>query len=311
MTGKLWYIVGDFILPLLAGYYLRKRHLISEEFCNQVIRVNIIVFCTLLSVLSFWTLPLNWELLWLPLFGILLSLIPGAAAYPYKKKAAGPERGSYLASAMLSNIGMLGGLCTFFVYGEQGFAYIQIIALFQNLVFFLFCFPMAKYYSQQGWPKAERKETDWRALLLNWNQLPVLGLGLGMLLYLGGVPRPAYLGDFFSGLIHISAWTALIPAGYSIRFSLMKHYYGSIVGLLPIKFIVTPLLAYLIAYCLFTDPVILGSILIGASVPTGINAIILARLYDLNLQLAGAAFFLTTAIFLIFVYPLLFWGLHS
>lgn len=311
VTVKLLYIVIDLILPLVLGYYFRRINWLSDEFCDKIIAINITVLCTVLTVLSFWILPLNLQLLWLPLFGILLSFIPGLTAYliSNKKYEAGPEKGSYLATAILSNIGMLGGLCTFFLYGEPGFAYIQIIALFQNLVFFLFCFPMAHYYSQLDKKEDGSRKMTVSSLFFNRNQLPVVGLAVGMALYLGDVPRPGIFDDMFSVLIHISAWMSLIPVGYSIRFAAMKDHYGRILDLIPIKFAVTPFVGYFIARYLFTDQVILGAILIAASVPTGINAVILARLYSLNLNIAGAAFFMTTAIFLFAVYPMLFFWL--
>lgn len=313
VATKLVYIGTDLILPLALGYYCRQRQWLSERFCNKVIEINITVFCTILAVLSFWILPLNLDLLWLPLFGILLSFIPGLAGYliVLGKPIAGPDKASHLASAMLSNIGTLGGLCTFFLFGESGFAYIQIIAMFQNLVFFLFCFPMAHYYNSLLHKKAGgAAKITFSKLFFNRNQLPVAGVVAGILLYAGNVPRPAILGDFFNVLIHFSAWTALCPVGYSIQFSEMKHYYHSILDLLPVKFVITPLVAYLIASQLFTDPVVLGTILVAASTPAGINAVVLARLYNFNVYVAGAAFFLTTAVFLAIVYPVLFYWLH-
>ena len=308
MTAKLLYVLIDFVMPLILGYYCSRKHWLSEKTCNRIIMLNITVFCTVLSILSFWALPLSIELLWLPLFGILLSVIPGIIAYlvSHKKYEAGPDRASYLASAILSNIGTLGGLCTFFLYGEAGFAYVQIIALFQNLVFFLFCFPMAEYYNRLYKKDHNARPLTFSTLFFNRNQLPVAGLAIGMMLYLGGVPRPAVLSDIFNALIHISAWTALFPAGYSINFSAMKNYYGRIADLVPIKFIATPFLAYLLARILFNDPIVSGTVLLSAATPTGINAIVLARLYDLNLYMADAAFILTTGIFLAAVYPLLF-----
>lgn len=312
MTEKVFYLLIDFVMPLVFGYYFQRKQWLNEKICNDIIVANITIFCTILSALSFWILPLNLELLWLPLFGILLSFIPGLTAYWISLKKNQPclEKASYLASAMLSNIGTLGGLCTFFLYGESGFAYIQIIALFQNLVFFLFCFPMAEFYHQVGQENKSVQKITITSLFFNRNQLPVVGLVVGMMLYLNGVPRPAFLGDLFNFFIHISAWMALFPAGYSIRFSAMKTYYGRVSDLIPIKFILTPLLGYFVARLLFNDPIVLGTILVSASVPTGINAIVLARLYDLNLPVAGAAFFLTTVIFLFLVYPLLFLWLN-
>lgn len=310
---KLLYIGTDLMLPLTLGYYCQQRQWLTEVFCNKIIEVNITIFCTILAALSFWILPLNLSLLWLPIFGILLSLIPGLTGYlvARKKYADGPDKASYLAATMLSNIGTLGGLCTFFLYGEPGFAYIQIVAMFQNLVFFLFCFPMANYYNNLLSQKAGyTRKITFAELFFNRNQLPVAGIAAGMLLYAGSVPRPEFLGDLFNILIHISTWFALFPVGYSIQFSEMKHYYRSILDILPVKFIITPLVGYIIASQLFTDPVVLGTIIIAASTPSGINAVVLARLYDFNVHLASAAFFLTTVIFLAAIYPVLFFGLQ-
>jgi predicted permease len=312
VTVKLFYFAFDFILPLVVGYYLHRKCLLSEKACDRIIMINITVFCTVLSLLSIWVVPLqSGVLLWLPVFGIILSFVPALVAYLHKKYEDGPEKASYLASAMLSNTGTLGGLCTFFLFGEPGFAYIQIIALSQNLLFLLFCFPVAHYYQQLFQNNKAASKLSYTALFFNRKQLPVAGLAVGALLSATAVPRPEVLGDVFQVLIHVSAWTALIPAGYSIHFSTMRKYCGCCIkSLVPIKFVVTPLVAILLAYPLFSDPVIFGSILIAASGPTGINAIVLARLYNLDLDLAGAAFFLTTAVFLGAVYPILFLWLH-
>lgn len=309
---KLAYIFVDLLLPLMLGYIARRRRLLSEKFCNTLIVINILGCCTALSVLSFWVLPLSLELIWLPWFGIVFSLIPGIVAYLFfaKKYKNGLDKASYLVSALLSNIGTLGGLCAFILYGETGFAYSQIVALMQNLVMFLFCFPLAQYYQQQsGQGDSEIQKITLSSLFLNRNQLPVVGLAVGMMFYIGGVPRPAILGEIFNPLIHISAWMALVPVGYSIKFSAMKQYYGSISDLVPIKFIVTPLIGYFIARQVFNDHVLLGTLLVLASVPTGINAVVTARLYNLNVHVSGAAFVLTTAIFLVIVYPILFFWL--
>lgn len=308
---KLLYIALDLIGPLVLGYLCRQKKWLNEDFCNKLILVNILIISTILSILSFWVLPLRLELIWLPLFGILLSAIPGLAAYFVSKRKYqnGLDKGSYLASAILSNVGTLGGLCAFILFGEPGFAYSQIVALFQGMVLFLYCFPMAQYYRQSSIADHnKRQKISFTSLFFNRNQLPVLGLAAGMFLYASGVPRPALFTDIFTPLIHISAWTSLIPVGYSIEFSEMKPYYTSILDLLPIKFVITPLFAYLIAYILFNDQVILDSILLLASAPTGISAVVTARLYNLNLPLSGAAFLLTTVIYLLLIYPLLcFW----
>jgi predicted permease len=311
---KLLYLVIDFVFPLMLGYYLQRKEWLSEAWCKKIIVANLTVFGTFLSILSFWVLPLQPELLWLPLFGFLVSLTPGLAGYLIvnKKYAAGTEKASYLAAAMLSNIGALASLCAFILLGERGFAYTQIVALFQNLIFFLFCFPMAQYYRQLDRALGEDSpRATFSSLFFTRNQLPVAGMAIGMALYLGNVPRPESLGNLFTYLIHVSAWLAMIPVGYSLNFAGMRSCYAGIVDLIPIKFILTPLIAYIAARCVFSDQIVVSSILIAASVPTGANTVVLARLYDLNLHIASAAFFMTTVIFLSVVYPILFFWLNT
>lgn len=307
---RIIYVLTDLILPLILGYYLHKKKLINGTICNQLISFNIVVVGTILSVLSFWVLPLTLELIWLPLLGIILCIIPGILGYlMFAKRYENPlDRGSYLSSAILSNIGTLGGLCAFILYGEIGFAYAQMVGVFQNLVLLLFCFPLAAYYYQCYESSAKKKnmKLSLRQMFLSWNQLPLVGMLLGMFLYLYDVPRPPILATIFEALIHFGAWLALLPVGYLIDFQKARKYYRVIWNLLPIKFIATPILTYCIIRFLFTDQIVLGTILILAMTPTAINAVVTTRLFKLNVDLSIAAFILTTAIYLLIVFPILF-----
>lgn len=65
---RILYIFIDIILPLAVGYVLKQRQLVSSEQCNRLIRFNIIVIVTILTLLSFWVMPLRAELLSLPFF---------------------------------------------------------------------------------------------------------------------------------------------------------------------------------------------------------------------------------------------------
>ncbi|WP_425058887.1 hypothetical protein SCACP_35350 [Sporomusa carbonis] len=310
ITIKLIYFVVDLLVPLSVGYLLRDKKLFGETFFDKMINYNMLLLYPALSILSFWVMPLSWELAWLPVFGVILSLIPGLIAYLISKNKYSSmiDTGSYILSAILSNLGTLGGLCVYILYGETGFAYTQLVVLLQVAVIFLICYPLAQYYHQSG--NAGMVKISFSKLFLNRNQLPVVGLIIGFLLYYLNVPRPAIFGKIFDPLVHIAAWTALIPVGHSIDFSAIKRYYSSTLDLVPIKFIVTPVLAYIIAKLIFSDPKIINTILILASMPTAISAVIVVKIHDLNVHIANASFVLTTGLFLLVVYPVIFFGLH-
>jgi len=77
-----------------------------------------------------------------------------------------------------------------------------------------------------------------------------------------------------------------------------------IFDLIPIKFIVTPLISYLVVCQLIQDPVLRQTVFLLSLMPTAINAVVTARLYGLNIHITAAAFILTTVAFLVAVYPL-------
>ena len=122
MNLRLIFVLTDLIAPLAVGYYLHQRHLVSDESINKLIRFNVVCIYTILALLSFWVLPISWNLLIVPLFGFLLILVPGAIGSLLfaRHYASWLDRGAYVASAMLSNIGTLGGVCAFILYAEQG-----------------------------------------------------------------------------------------------------------------------------------------------------------------------------------------------
>lgn len=307
---RIIFVFTDLVLPLLTGYYLHQRKIISDRLCNRLISFNIIWICTLLSLLSFWVLPLTAELLWLPAFSFIFAAIPGMISIlTFARQHKEPlDRGAYIISSLLANIGTLGGLCAFILYGETGFAYAQLVVTFQNLILILGCFPLAQYYYALHTAAKARKHLhiNVKDLFLSWNQLSVLGMLVGMLLQAAAVPRPESLGGLFNGLIHLSAWTALLPVGYLVDFHQAGQYYRRILDLLPLRFIILPAITYFIIKQLFTDQVLLGSLMIFASSPTAINAVLTARIYKLNVDLTIAAFLLTTALFLLLIYPCLF-----
>ncbi|MFA6849106.1 MAG: AEC family transporter [Selenomonadaceae bacterium] len=314
---RILFVFTDLVLPLALGYYLHQKHIISGTLCNKLIHFNIIVICTILSILSFWALPLSLNLIWLPAFGFIFAFIPGGiSALTFARRQKNLlDRGAYIMSSMLANIGTLGGLCAFILYGEIGFAYAQMVGTFQNILLVVFCFPLAQYYYQKHTATATRRMAhsrfDLRSMLFTWDQLSVLGMILGMVLHTLNVPRPQILANLFQWLVHIGAWTSLLPVGYLVDFSRARHYYQQVLDLVPLKFIIVPIIIYFMIKQLFDDQILLGTMMILAMTPSAINAVITARLFKLNVDLAIASFLLTTVLFLFLVFPLFFFYVQT
>ena len=214
-------------------------------------------------------------------------------------------------SAMLTNIGTIAGLSAFILYDEAGFAYVQIVSSFQVGLLVLVCFPLAAMFRAQGVADAHRVHLSVRELFLTPNQVPILGLIAGLSLNFLGVERPAVLGAAFQSLVHIGAWTALFPVGCLVDFSRARLYIKNTADLVPLRFLLTPLIFFGLCRLLFDDPVLIGSLLLIAAAPTAINAVLTARLYKLNVDLTVASFLVTTVLYLLLFYPLFFLYVRS
>ena len=307
-------VFTDILLPLAAGYILKKHELMPQKACDWLIKFNVIVMVTVMTLMSFWVLPLSAQLLWLPVIGVLITAVPG---YIGAKWFAGHfnnelDRGAFVISAMLSNIGTIGGLCAFILYGEEGFAYVQLVAAPQNILMVAAAFPMAKYYYEkhQAASRQAKLQLSFREMFITWNQIGILGMITGILLQVFEVERPTPLGTLFHNLVHVLAWISLLPVGYLIDFSRARFYYRKVFSMLWLRFVIVPALFYLLFKMLFSSQVLLGSMLILAAAPAAINSVITAQLYKLNVDITIAAFLLTTVVFVLLVFPLFFFFIH-
>lgn len=307
-------VFTDILLPLAAGYFLKTHNLLTLKACNWLIRFNVVVMVTVMTLMSFWVLPLSAKLFWLPVIGVLITAVPGLIGARWFASRFDNEldRGACVISAMLSNIGTVGGLCAFILYGEEGFAYVQLVAAPQNILMVAAAFPMAKYYYEkhQAAAKQAKLKLSFREMFITWNQVGILGMAAGILLQASGVERPAVLGTLFHNLVHVLAWISLLPVGYLIDFYRARFYYRKVTDMIWLRFVIVPALFYLLFKVLFTDQVLLGSLLVMAAAPAAINSVITAQLYKLNVDITIAAFILTTVAFVLVVFPLFFFYIH-
>lgn len=303
------FVFTDLIAPLIVGYVLNRRGIINRALCDKLVKINIRVVISALSFLSFWTLKISLDLLWLPVFGIFAIIIPGLIAqFTFARTYTDyNDRGAYMMASMISNIGTLTGLCAFIIYGIQGFAYIQIVAMFQALFTFAYCFPLAAYYHSKAASKSfDRARPAILPLIFNRNQIPVLTMLIGFGFSLYNMPVPQICYDAFNALVHVGAWAGMLPVGCMIKFDRAGRYLKRTCDISVVKFIILPVIAYFIVINLFTDPVLIGSMVLAFSAPTAINAVLASSIFKLNVDIAVSSFLSTTVLFLFVIFPLYF-----
>ena len=311
INARLIYLFTDLILPLIVGYLLYQRRLLSDTAVNRLIRMNVIVFFTLLSLFSFWALPLTRDLLMLPAFFIFIILFPAFISWRLlgRRFHTPIDRGTHLISALLSNIGTMCGLCAYIIYGERGFAYAQIGSALQNLTMVMLAFPIAQYYyllHKNHGRSARLEARGFLGLLVSWNQLSILGMTAGLLLNASGIARPPVLSEAFSYIIHIASWFSMLPIGSLINFRRARHFVYLTLDMIFLRFLLLPAVTFVTARIFISDPIVQNSLVIFASAPAAINATLTARLYQLNVDYTIAVFLVTTILYLAILFPITF-----
>ena len=198
-----------------------RRWGLSKNILHWIIKANVVGVSTFLSIVSFWSVQVTAELLWLPISTLPISILPVAVFYALERHRCSDarEQGSYLISMMLGNIGTLAGLCAYVLFGAVGFAYVQLIAVPQILIIVLFCFPMSQYYYDKWANHGEGKKMEIHLLrlLCTWNQLPAVGVVIGLTLAGLGVENPQAVTTLFTILIHAGAWMGMVPVGNEMK----------------------------------------------------------------------------------------------
>lgn len=300
-------IIIDILGPLGAGYLLKQAGIINDKICDRLILFNVLIMMTVLNIMSFWVLPISGALLVVPFLSVFMCLISCLMASRFFSSIFSDERdkGALVMSAMLANIGTIGGICAYIIYGEEGFAYVQLFAMPQNVLMVASAFPLAQYYYGKYASNASGMQWsfNFRKMFLTRNQISILGMVLGLGFQFFEIERPAPVGWFFHYLVHILAWVSLLPVGCLIDFHGASHYLRKSCVLIPLKFLIVPAIITGMARLYTEDPILLGAILISSATPSAINAVITARLFKLNVDITIAAFLVTTLFFVCILFP--------
>lgn len=307
IAAKFTTLFVDMILPLVVGFMLRRASWNGAWLFNWMISLGIILLFPTMTAFSIWGLKPVFELIWLPAFGVLLHILPGGLALVWgrRKYQSSLDYGSYAISGFLSNHVTLGSLSAYILFGEKGYAYTQMALLFNSLLMFGFAYPLAQHYRNQ-FDHGKGLKLDVRQIVFNRNQMPLVGMIVGVLLNWLGVPRPQGFLPVFDLMVHFSAWTFLVPVGYSMDFGEVRQYWRDALDITIIKCAITPALTAVLAGLLIQDPVAFRTLILLAAQPTAVNAVIAMKLFGLNLHLSVGAFVLSTAVYLVLIFPAFF-----
>jgi len=293
MSSIIFSILSIYLFIFLG--YIAKRSF-KEKIDDKTITLINVYF--LQVFLTFWGLlirPIDISLLYAPslyLFIVLIILLFCAllAKKIFKEKK---EYSIAVVAALIGNTGNLGIPINIAIFGEESIQYTTIV----NLMNVFLVYTIGVFYYSRG-------SFNTKTSLYNIIKLPILWAAIiAILLSLNKVPiHPSLMNMLMMGA-YASITMQLFLFGiylYETKFAEINK--KLVLWVLVLKFFLLPLVAFSILYNLNLDPMVKGIIFIEFMMPLAIANINLASLYDCKPKLVTALVFLSSILFLGFIF---------
>lgn len=312
-----------FLIALIAGSvgagYLARRLGVGERIARALMYFVVLVPYSVIGFLAIWKLDFHGEFALLPVFGFVIMCAGLAAGALFARilKLADRSAGAFVLATGASNLGFtMGGFVNYVLFGSQGLATAAMYTIFWNFGMVFVLFPIARHYGHGS------DQPLWKLILINLvdvRSLPLLAVLAGLAVNLQGVAYPQSLTRPVIGPADLLG--VLIVGGVIVSFfatGLRLHFERAFRRKLPYvmvacsKFVIMPAVgAVLVAIMwLVGSPMPWpgnGVVLVQASTPTAIYAVVISNLFHLDDRLAGIMFVVNTALYLVVILPAIVW----
>ncbi|MCF6340161.1 MAG: AEC family transporter [Sulfurimonas sp.] len=289
MSSIIYSILGIYIFIVMG--YLSKLSF-KDKIDDKTITLINVYF--LQVFLTFWGLlirPIDISLVWAPsiylviaVFAIIISAI--FAKFLFKNKK---EYSIATVAAIIGNTGNLGIPLNIAIFGEESIPYTTMI----NLMNIFVVYTIGVYYYSRG-------TYDIKTSILNIIKLPILWAAfLAIILSVNNYqPSPEIMNTLMMGA-YASMTMQLFLFGIYLYGSQIKEISKKLViWILTFKFIILPLLAFLILINIELDSMLKGIIFIQLMMPLAVANVNLASLYDCKPKLTTSLVFISSFVFL-------------
>ncbi len=305
---------------LICGYLLQQY--LRHHYKDRDVRVILprlrksLQYVGLLGIMPIAFIGVIWiisfddlRIIVLPVLAVVLLLTGGgfgllAARMMHK---SGAQKSVMFCCGFFSNLGSIGGLISFVFLGEQGFAMLAFYRIFEEILYYGIGFPLAKYF------KTDDDNLNIMSRIAEVGKDPFFlaatsAFLIGLVLNLSGIPRPSQYETLNSYFVPIGIFMILMSIGLGMRFSSIRGHLKEGLVIAGIKHLCLPLIGAAAAWSLGLHQIENGLpfkvVLLCSSMPIAFNGLIIASVYDLDLDLANTCWLLSTAA-LLFVVPAL------
>ena len=316
---KFIFSIGLIVCGLLLGQRLRtivmnktiKESASVSKYMVIIQRIALLGINPIVTLGAFWGIKLNdVKFIALPILGVAAISIGGILGYTASKnlKHKRKQIGSMFVSGAFTNMGNFGGLICFTFFGEMSYAYVSMYKMFEEILYFLIGYPIAKLYG------SSKEEENKKNPLLRIATDPFVyvyfsSMVLGWLLNISGTLRPIAYHKLNQILIPLSSILLITSVGYNMRIKAISGYIKECFTIASIKFVIIPVtitsIAYFIGLGSIEDGLLLKVVLVLSAMPPAFNSLIPPQIYNLDADLANSCWLFCNGL-LIVVIPVLY-----
>ena len=289
-----------------VGYGARRLHLVPPSFAAPCIRWLASFVAPPVILFAMWVVDLkHLALVSLPFVGLAVS---GASLLPAwwlarRWQLPSSQRGSWLVSAFFSNVGFLGALIAFVVWGEGAYGLCQLFFLFFGPAVYTVGYGLAGRYAPRPDTAAPRRVELWR-----W--APMVGTLVGLALSWWEVPRPGFLTTVNRALIPWMTAIYLFTIGTMVHVSRVGRDVRPALWMCGIKLLYAPLvgagLAWLLHYHTLQEGLVFRVVVLESAMPPALTSLTLTTLFALDQDFANSLW-IVGAVLSMAVVPVVLW----
>ena len=289
MSSIIFSIISIYVF-IVMGYL--AKHSFKEQIDDKTITLLNVYF--LQVFLTFWGLlihPVDITLLYAPsiyLAIVIIALIT-SAVFAHKLFKHKKEYSIAMVAAIIGNTGNLGIPLNIAIFGEASIPYTTVV----NLVNVFVVYTIGVYFYSRG-------SFDVKRSLANIVKLPILWAAIAAitLSVYGYKPSEAVMNMLMMGA-YASMTMQLFLFGIYLYGTKIKEINTTLISwVVGFKFVLLPLLAFLLLYNITLDPMIKGVIFIELLMPLAVANVNLASLYDCEAKIVTALVFISSVLFL-------------
>ena len=211
------------------------------------------------------------------------------------KKTDSLTLGAFIVCSSFPNVVYVGRPLIEAVYGSEASPYLTIIALVFTVTVFSFGVLIISIGNK------EKMGGIKGVLSKSFLNPAVIGGLLGLLFFIFSIKLPSFILTPIQMMSSMVTPLSMIIIGSNLMRAKPKEIFNDlrVYVISFVRLIATPIIVFLLFSLFIKDRIILGTLVIGSSLPTGANAGVLAQLYDNNPVLAAKCIFMSTILCLV------------